>query len=59
VNLEFTKTKALGPGDIRTLGPGDLVILRPSVKERPDFMSIAPALLIAVIRGASVIWEDE
>jgi hypothetical protein len=59
VNLEFTKTQALAPGDIRTLGAGDLIILRPSVRDRTDFMSISSALLIALIRGASIVWEGE
>lgn len=59
MTVELSKDKVLAPGDIRSLGAGSRIILRPSVKDRADWQHIVPALLIAVVRGASVIWEDE
>jgi hypothetical protein len=58
VTVVLSADRSLAPGDIRALGAGDLVTLRRSVKDRADWDHIIPALLIAVVRGASVVWED-
>lgn len=58
MTVVLSADRSLAPGDIRALGAGDLVTLRRSVKDRADWDHIIPALLIAVVRGASVVWED-
>lgn len=50
--------RSMAPGDLRALGAGDVVVLRQSARNRQDWMSILPALLIAIHRGASVIWKE-
>ncbi len=58
MTVVLSADRAPAPGDIRSLGAGDLVTLRRSVKDRADWQHIIPALLIALVRGASVIWEE-
>jgi hypothetical protein len=56
--IRISVNRAPAAGDIRLLGTGDHVTLSPSVYEREDWMSLLPALTIALNRGASIVWEE-
>lgn len=59
MTVVLSKDRSLAPGDIRALGAGDRITLRRSVKDRGDWMHIIPALGIALVRGADIVWRDE
>jgi hypothetical protein len=58
MTVRITVNKAPAAGDIRLLGAGDRVTLSPNVYEREDWLSLLPALTIALNRGASIVWEE-
>jgi len=58
MTIRISVNKAPAAGDIRLLGVGDRVSLSASVYEREDWLSLLPALTIAIHRGASVVWEE-
>lgn len=49
--------RAPSPGDIRSVSGPVRIVLQKSAIERGDWVSILSALLVAIARGADVVWE--
>lgn len=56
--IRIDALRSPAPGDIRMLGAGDRVELGRTARDRQDWMGVLNALLVAIHRGADVVWSD-